>query len=97
MQSIRKMLLLSIEHWRTLVRETNMLHKMADLGLLWEQNIALSPVVHRLAVEDMQLDLANFFDKRYDDAQFGEMLSLVNAYIAQAPAERYGETTSSTG
>ena len=35
------------------VRETNMLRKMADLGLPMEQNIALSPVVHRLAVEDI--------------------------------------------
>lgn len=78
------------------VRETNMLRKMADLGLPMEQNIALSPVVHRLAVEDMQLDLADFFDKRYDDAQFGEMLSLVQAYIAQAPAERYGENSKLT-
>ena len=78
------------------VRETNMLRKMADLGLSMEQNIALSPVVHRLAVEDMQLDLADFFDKRYDEAQFGEMLSLVNAYIAQAPAERYGENSKLT-
>ena len=78
------------------VRETKMLRKMADLGLPMEQNIALSPVVHRLAVEDMQLDLADFFDKRYDEAQFGEMLSLVNAYIAQAPAERYGENSKLT-
>ena len=78
------------------VRETNMLRKMADLGLSMEQNIALSPVVHRLAVEDMQLDLADFFDSRYDEAQFGEMLSLVNAYIAQAPAERYGENSKLT-
>ena len=73
------------------VRETNMLRKMADLGLPMEQNIALSPVVHRLAVEDMQLDLADFFDSRYDEAQFGEMLSLVNAYLSQALSERYGE------
>ena len=78
------------------VRETNMLRKMADLGLPMEQNIALSPVVHRLAVEDMQLDLADFFDSRYDEAQFGEMLSLVNAYITQAPAERYGENSKLT-
>lgn len=78
------------------VRETNMLHRMADLGLPMEQNIALSPVVHRLAVEDMQLDLADFFDSRYDEAQFGEMLFLVNAYIAQAPAERYGENSKLT-
>lgn len=78
------------------VRETNMLRSMADLGLPMEQNIALSPVVHRLAVEDMQLDLADFFDSRYDEAQFGEMLSLVNAYIAQAPAERYGENSKLT-
>lgn len=78
------------------VRETNMLRKMAELGLPMEQNIALSPVVHRLAVEDMQLDLADFFDSRYDEAQFGEMLSLVNAYIAQAPAERYGENSKLT-
>lgn len=78
------------------VRETNMLSRMADLGLPMEQNIALSPVVHRLAVEDMQLDLADFFDSRYDEAQFGEMLSLVNAYIAQAPAERYGENSKLT-
>lgn len=78
------------------VRETNMLRKMADLGLPMEQNIALSPVVHRLAVEDMKLDLADFFDSRYDEAQFGEMLSLVNAYIAQAPAERYGENSKLT-
>jgi len=78
------------------VRETNMLRKMADLGLPMEQNIALSPVIHRLAVEDMQLDLADFFDSRYDEAQFGEMLSLVNAYIAQAPAERYGENSKLT-
>ena len=78
------------------VRETNMLRKMADLGLPMEQNIALSPGGHRLAVEDMQLDLADFFDSRYDEAQFGEMLSLVNAYIAQAPAERYGENSKLT-
>lgn len=78
------------------VRETNMLRKMTDLGLSMEQNIALSPVVHRLAVEDMQLDLADFFDRRYDEAQFGEMLSLVQAYLAQAPAERYGENSKLT-
>ena len=78
------------------VRETNMLRRMADLGLSMEQNIALSPVVHRLAVEDMQLDLADFFDSRYDEAQFGEMLSLVQAYLAQAPAERYGENSKLT-
>lgn len=78
------------------VREVDMLRSMADLGLTMEQNVALSPVVHRLAVEDMQLDLADFFDSRYDEAQFGEMLSLVNAYIAQAPAERYGENSKLT-
>lgn len=78
------------------VRETNMLRKMTDLGLSMEQNIALSPIVHRLAVEDMQLDLADFFDRRYDEAQFGEMLSLVQAYLAQAPAERYGENSKLT-
>lgn len=78
------------------VCETNMLRKMTDLGLSMEQNIALSPVVHRLAVEDMQLDLADFFDRRYDEAQFGEMLSLVQAYLAQAPAERYGENSKLT-
>ncbi len=75
------------------VREVGMLRSMADLGLPMEQNVALSPVVHRLAVEDVKLDLADFFDKRYDEAQFGEMLSLVNAYLAQAPAERYGENS----
>ena len=73
------------------VREVGMLRNMADLGLTMEQNVALSPVIHRLAVEDVKLDLADFFDNRYDDAQFGEMLSLVNAYLSQAPAERYGE------
>ena len=73
------------------VRETNMLRSMADLGLTMEQNVALSPVVHRLAVEDMKLNLADFFDKRYDDAQFGEMLSLVNSYLDQPVAERYRE------
>lgn len=75
------------------VREVGMLRNMADLGLTMEQNVALSPVVHRLAVEDVKLNLADFFDNRYYDAQFGEMLSLVNAYIAQAPAERYGENS----
>lgn len=78
------------------VREVGMLRNMADLGLTMEQNIALSHVVHRLAVEDMKLDLADFFDSRYDEAQFGEMLSLVNAYIAQTPAERYGENSKLT-
>ena len=73
------------------VREVGMLRNMADLGLTMEQNVALSPVIHRLAVEDVKLDLADFFDNRYDEAQFGEMLSLVNAYLSQAPAERYGE------
>lgn len=73
------------------VREVGMLRNMADLGLTMEQNVALSRVVHRLAVEDMKLDLADFFDSRYDEAQFGEMLSLVDAYLSQAPAERYGE------
>lgn len=78
------------------VREVGMLRNMADLGLTMEQNIALSHVVHRLAVEDMKLDLADFFDSRYDEAQFGEMLSLVNAYIAQTPAKRYGENSKLT-
>ena len=78
------------------VREVGMLRNMADLGLTMEQNVALSRVVHRLAVEDMKLDLADFFDSRYDEAQFGEMLSLVNAYIAQTPAERYGENSKLT-
>ena len=78
------------------VREVGMLRNMADLGLTMEQNIALSHVVHRLAVEYMKLDLADFFDSRYDEAQFGEMLSLVNAYIAQTPAERYGENSKLT-
>lgn len=73
------------------VREVDMLRSMADLGLPMEQNVALSPVVHRLAVEDVKLDLADFLDNRYDDAQFGEMLSLVNAYLSQALSERYGE------
>lgn len=75
------------------VREVGMLRNMSDLGLPMEQMIALSPVIHRLAVEDMKLDLADFFDKRYDEAQFSEMLSLVNAYLSQAPAERYGENS----
>ncbi|MCM1530411.1 MAG: toprim domain-containing protein, partial [Alistipes sp.] len=75
------------------VREVGMLRNMSDLGLPMEQMIALSPVIHRLAVEDMKLNLADFFDKRYDEAQFGEMLSLVNAYLSQAPAERYGENS----
>ena len=73
------------------VREVGMLPNMADLGLTMEQNVALSPVVHRLAVEDVKLNLADFFDNRYDEAQFGEMLSLVDAYLSQAPTERYGE------
>lgn len=73
------------------VREVGMLRNMADIGLTMEQNVALSPVVHRLAVEDVKLNLADFFDNRYDEAQFGEMLSLVDAYLSQAPAERYGE------
>lgn len=72
-------------------REVGMLRNMSDLDLPMEKNAALSPVIHRLAVEDMQFNLADFFDKRYDNAQFGEMLSLVNAYLAQSPAERYGE------
>ena len=76
---------------RNAEREVGMLRNMADLGLTMEQNVALSPVIHRLAVEDVQLDLVDFFDKRYDEVQFGEMLSLVNAYLAQSPAERYGE------
>ena len=73
------------------VREVGMLRNMADLGLTMEQNVALSPVVHCLAVEDVKLNLADFFDNRYDEAQFSEMLSLVDAYLSQAPAERYGE------
>lgn len=74
-------------------REVGMLRNMSDLDLPMEKNAALSPVIHRLAVEDMQFNLADFFDKRYDNAQFGEMLSLVNAYLSQAPAERYGENS----
>ena len=73
------------------VREVGMLRNMADLGLTMEQNVALSSVVHCLAVEDVKLNLADFFDNRYDEAQFSEMLSLVDAYLSQAPAERYGE------
>ncbi|WP_024858727.1 YodL domain-containing protein [Ruminococcus albus] len=74
-------------------RELGLLHSMANTGLSLEQLAALSPVMHRLAVEDVKLDLTSFFDERYDDAQFGEMLSLVDAYLAQSPAERYGENS----
>ena len=72
-------------------REVNLVHIMQDMGLSMEQMVALSPVLHRLAVDDIQLNITDFFDNRYDDAQFGEMLSLVNAYISQSPAEHYGE------
>ncbi len=72
-------------------REVNLVHTMQDMGLSVEQMVALSPTVHRLAADDIQLNIAYFFDNHYDDVQFGEMLSLVNAYLSQSPAERYGE------
>ncbi len=72
-------------------REKNLLHSIQDTGLEIEKITALSPVIHRLASDNLQINLTDFFDKRYDDAQFGEMLSLVNAYLDQSVAERYGE------
>ena len=72
-------------------RELNMVHEMQDQGLSLEQMVALSPVLHRVAVDDVQLNIADFFDTRYDDQQFGEMLSLVQDYLTQSPAERYSE------
>ena len=75
----------------TAKREVGLIHTMQDQSLPMEQMIALSPVMHRLAVEDAQLQLSDFFDKRYDEAQFGEMLSLINAYLDQPASERYGE------
>ena len=75
----------------TAKREVGLIHTMQEQGLPMEQMIVLSPVMHRLAVEDAQLQLSDFFDKRYDEAQFGEMLSLVNAYLDQPASERYGE------
>ena len=75
----------------TAKREVGLIHTMQEQGLPMEQMIALSPVMHRLAVEDAQLQLSDFFDKRYDEAQFGEMLSLVNGYLDQPASERYGE------
>ena len=74
-------------------REVGMLDSFAELGLPMEQMIALSPVIHRTAAEDVQLQLSDFFDKHYDTAQFGEMLSLVNAYLDQTPADRLGENS----
>ncbi len=74
-------------------REVGMLHTADELGLSAEQMAELKPVIHRLAVEDVRIQLADFFDRKYDEAQFGEMLSLVNAYLAQSPAERYGENS----
>lgn len=75
----------------TAKREVGLIHTMQEQGLPMEQMIALSPIMHRLAAEDAQLQLSDFFDKRYDEAQFGEMLSLVNAYLDQPASERYGE------
>ena len=75
----------------TAKREVGLIHTMQEQGLPMEQMIALSPVMHRLALEDAQLQLSDFFDKRYDEAQFGEMLSLVNSYLDQPASERYGE------
>ncbi|MBR7083631.1 MAG: hypothetical protein IKI37_00380, partial [Oscillospiraceae bacterium] len=72
-------------------REINLVHTMQDMGLSLEQMTALSPTVHRLATDNFQLNIADFFDNRYDDAQFGEMLSLVNDYLSQSPAERFSE------
>ena len=72
-------------------RELKMVHEMQDQGMSLEQMVALSPVLHRVAVDDVQLNITDFFDTRYDEQQFGEMLSLVNDYISQSPAERYGE------
>ena len=72
-------------------REVNLVHTMQDMGLSMEQMVALSPTVHRLAADNFQLNIADFFDNRYDDAQFGEMLSLVNSYLSQSPVKRFGE------
>ena len=72
----------------TAKREVGLIHTMQEQGLPMEQMIALSPVMHRLSVEDAQLQLSDFFDKRYDEAQFGEMLSLINAYLDQPASER---------
>ena len=74
-------------------REVGMLDSFAELGLPMDQMIALSPVIHRTAAEDVQLQLLDFFDKRYDAAQFGEMIALVNAYLDQTPTERLGENS----
>ena len=77
----------------TAKREVGMLDSFAELGLPMEQMIALSPVIHRTAAEDVQLQLSDFFDKRYDAEQFGEMIALVNAYLDQTPTERLGENS----
>jgi len=73
----------------TAIREVALIHSMQALNMPMDRMAELSPLMHRLAMEDAQIQLDSFFDARYDDAQFGEMISLVNAYLDQPVYERY--------
>ncbi|MDE6832895.1 MAG: hypothetical protein K2J39_01400, partial [Ruminococcus sp.] len=51
----------------------------------------LSAIIHRFAVDDIHESLDNFFTPQLDENQFSKMISLVNNYLSQSVAERYGE------
>jgi hypothetical protein len=74
-------------------REVDILHDLFDKRLEKNQLYALADVAHQFAVEDIKICLDNFFDKRYSDEQFAEMLNLTKKYLAQSPIERISNGT----
>lgn len=74
-------------------REAEIYSDLAESGLGEEHISQMKDIIHQAAVEDIHISLDNFFDERYSDEQFSEMIKLTEKYIAQSPAERMGKET----
>lgn len=72
-------------------REVDIIHALKESGIDDYRLKKMSAVIHRFAVEDIHERLDNFFTPQLNEQQFDKMLALMNDYLSQSVAERYGE------
>ena len=72
-------------------RESEIHKELAEIGLRTERITELKDVIHQFAAEDISIGLDSFFEERYSDTQFAEMMQLTQNYLAQSPTERIGK------
>ncbi len=69
-------------------RKAEIYRDLADSGLSKGHIEQLGDIIHKTAAEDVHISLDNFFNERYSDEQFSQMIELTESYLAQSSIER---------